>query len=54
MVELLEKQGVDLREEMEARLLLLEEQYRKEKLEADRKFQIQKKVKYDKYIKYKV
>ena len=43
-VELLEKQGVDLKAEMEKRLLTLEEQYRKEKEEADHLFEEQRKV----------
>ncbi|GJQ82255.1 kinesin-3B [Trypoxylus dichotomus] len=42
-VELLEKQGVDLKAEMEKRLLNLEEQYRKEKEEADQAFEEQRK-----------
>lgn len=43
-IELLEKQGVDLKAEMEKRLLNLEEQYRKEKEEADQAFEEQRKV----------
>lgn len=42
--ELLVKQGVDLREEMETRLLRLEEQFKKEKEEADKVFEKQKQV----------
>ncbi|KAK9739270.1 Kinesin-associated [Popillia japonica] len=42
-IELLEKQGVDLKAEMEKRLLNLEEQYRKEKEEADQAFEEQRK-----------
>ncbi|PAA73416.1 hypothetical protein BOX15_Mlig024839g1 [Macrostomum lignano] len=43
MAELLEKQGVDLRMEMEVRLMQLEEQYKREKEEADREFEKQRK-----------
>lgn len=43
-IELLEKQGVDLKAEMEKRLLHLEEQYRKEKETADQLFEEQRKV----------
>ncbi|XP_060574744.1 kinesin-like protein unc-104 isoform X4 [Ruditapes philippinarum] len=42
-LELLEKQGVDLRKEMETKLVALEEQYRKEKEEADLLFEQQRK-----------
>ncbi|CAE1283538.1 KIF1 [Acanthosepion pharaonis] len=42
-LELLEKQGIDLRKDMEQRLLALEEQYRKEKEEADLLFEQQRK-----------
>ncbi|CAL1684831.1 unnamed protein product [Lasius platythorax] len=42
-VELLEKQGIDLKVEMEKRLLVLEEQFRKEKEEADQLFEEQRK-----------
>ncbi|CAH1972059.1 unnamed protein product [Acanthoscelides obtectus] len=42
-IELLEKQGVDLRVEMEKKLMGLEEQYRKEKEEADQLFEEQRK-----------
>ncbi|KAL6447867.1 hypothetical protein ACFW04_000152 [Cataglyphis niger] len=42
-VELLEKQGIDLKAEMEKRLLVLEEQFRKEKEEADQLFEEQRK-----------
>lgn len=43
--ELLEKQGIDLKKEMEKRLIILEEQFRKEKLQADQEFEEQRKVK---------
>lgn len=43
-IELLEKQGVDLKAEMEKRLMTLEEQYRKEKETADQLFEEQRKV----------
>ncbi|RWS15771.1 kinesin-like protein unc-104 [Dinothrombium tinctorium] len=42
-LELLEKQGIDLKLEMEKKLLLLEEQYKKEKEEADMLFEEQRK-----------
>ncbi|XP_033229959.1 kinesin-like protein unc-104 isoform X4 [Belonocnema kinseyi] len=42
-IELLEKQGIDLKVEMEKRLLNLEEQFRKEKEEADQLFEEQRK-----------
>ncbi|XP_015436633.1 PREDICTED: kinesin-like protein unc-104 isoform X1 [Dufourea novaeangliae] len=42
-IELLEKQGIDLKVEMEKRLLVLEEQFRKEKEEADQLFEEQRK-----------
>ncbi|GAB1608050.1 kinesin-like protein unc-104 isoform X2 [Argonauta hians] len=42
-LELLENQGIDLRKDMEQRLLALEEQYRKEKEEADMLFEQQRK-----------
>ncbi|XP_058794339.1 kinesin-like protein unc-104 [Phymastichus coffea] len=42
-VELLEKQGIDLKAEMEKRLYVLEEQFRKEKEEADQLFEEQRK-----------
>ncbi|KAK2579260.1 hypothetical protein KPH14_008221 [Odynerus spinipes] len=42
-IELLEKQGIDLKLEMEKRLLVLEEQFRKEKEEADQFFEEQRK-----------
>ena len=41
-LELLEKQGIDLRTEMEQRLFTLEEQYKKEKEEADMLFEQQR------------
>ncbi|CAB0002307.1 unnamed protein product [Nesidiocoris tenuis] len=44
-IELLEKQGIDLKQEMNKRLLALEEQFRKEKEESDQKFEEQRKVK---------
>lgn len=43
-IELLEKQGIDLKEEMNKRLLALETQFRKEKQDADQKFEEQRKV----------
>lgn len=43
-IELLEKQGVDLKVEMEKRLVTLEEQYKKEKETADQLFEEQRKV----------
>jgi kinesin family protein 1 len=43
-IELLEKQGIDLREEMQKRLAALEEQFRKEKESADQAFEEQRKV----------
>ncbi|CAH1116318.1 unnamed protein product [Phaedon cochleariae] len=42
-IELLEKQGVDLKAEMKKKLVLLEEQYRKEKETADQLFEEQRK-----------
>lgn len=52
-IELLEKQGIDLKAEMEKRLLVLEEQFRKEKEEADQLFEEQRKVhRYITYIRY--
>ncbi|XP_018567497.1 kinesin-like protein unc-104 [Anoplophora glabripennis] len=42
-IELLEKQGVDLKVEMEKKLVTLEEQYRKEKETADQLFEEQRK-----------
>ncbi|XP_066589122.1 kinesin-like protein unc-104 isoform X3 [Prorops nasuta] len=42
-IELLEKQGIDLKLEMEKRLMVLEEQFRKEKEEADQLFEEQRK-----------
>uniref|UniRef100_A0ABD2XEL7 Kinesin-like protein unc-104 n=1 Tax=Trichogramma kaykai TaxID=54128 RepID=A0ABD2XEL7_9HYME len=42
-IELLEKQGIDLKAEMEKRLYVLEEQFRKEKEEADQLFEEQRK-----------
>ncbi|XP_074661847.1 kinesin-like protein unc-104 [Tubulanus polymorphus] len=41
-LELLEKEGIDLRTEMEQRLIRLEDQYRKEKEEADMMFELQR------------
>lgn len=43
-IELLEKQGIDLKAEMEKRLNVLEEQFKKEKEEADQLFEEQRKV----------
>lgn len=42
--ELLEKQGIDLKAEMQKRLIALEEQYKREKLQADQEFEEQRKV----------
>lgn len=42
-IELLEKQGIDLKAEMEKRLVVLEEQFKKEKLQADQEFEEQRK-----------
>lgn len=42
--ELLEKQGIDLKAEMAKRLCALEEQFRKEKEQADQEFEEQRKV----------
>lgn len=42
--ELLEKQGIDLKVEMQKRLDTLEEQYKREKLQADQEFEEQRKV----------
>ncbi|XP_058067087.1 kinesin-like protein unc-104 isoform X1 [Anopheles bellator] len=42
--ELLEKQGIDLKVEMEKRLLALEEQYKREKRAADQEFEEQRKT----------
>ncbi|TPP63469.1 Kinesin protein KIF1A [Fasciola gigantica] len=42
--ELLDKQGVDLRKEMEVRLLEMEEQFRREKEQSDRLFQEQRRT----------
>ncbi|XP_046809870.1 kinesin-like protein unc-104 isoform X11 [Lucilia cuprina] len=41
--ELLEKQGIDLKAEMQKRLDVLEEQYKREKLQADQEFEEQRK-----------
>lgn len=46
-IELLEKQGIDLKAEMGKRLQVLEEQFRKEKEEADIQFEEQRKVLFD-------
>lgn len=43
-IELLEKQGIDLKAEMQKKLVNLEEQYRKEKEAADQAFDEQRKV----------
>lgn len=42
-IELLEKQGIDLKAEMEKRLFALEEQFRREKQQADQEFEEQRK-----------
>lgn len=42
-IELLEKQGIDLKQEMKQRLMALEEQFRKEKQTADEAFEEQRK-----------
>jgi kinesin family member 1 len=42
--ELLEKQGIDLKKEMEKRLVMLEAQFKREKEEADQQFEEQRKV----------
>lgn len=44
--ELLEKQGIDLKAEMQKRLVALEEQFRREKEHADQQFEEQRKVSY--------
>lgn len=44
--ELLEKQGIDLKAEMQKRLIALEEQFKREKLQADQEFEEQRKVLY--------
>lgn len=49
-IELLEKQGIDLKLEMDKRLLILEEQYKKEKETADQLFEEQRKVIFKKNI----
>lgn len=41
--ELLEKEGIDLKAEMQKRLVVLEEQYKREKLQADQEFEQQRK-----------
>lgn len=41
--ELLEKQGIDLKAEMQKRLVALEEQFKREKLQADQEFEEQRK-----------
>lgn len=46
----MENQGIDLKAEMEKRLLVLEEQFRKEKEEADQLFEEQRKVRCNEYI----
>ncbi|CAC5401187.1 KIF1 [Mytilus coruscus] len=48
-LELLEKQGVDLKEDMEQRLFAIEEQYKKEKEEADMLFEQQRKEQVETY-----
>lgn len=56
--ELLEKQGIDLKAEMQKRLVALEEQFKREKLQADQEFEEQRKVsnryKYMKYAKVNI
>lgn len=52
-IELLEKQGIDLKVEMEKRLVALEEQFRKEKIQADQQFEEQKKVSMKNLIFYR-
>ncbi|XP_042232054.1 kinesin-like protein unc-104 isoform X1 [Homarus americanus] len=42
-IELLEKQGIDLKEEMQKRLVALEEQYQREKEEAQKEFEKERK-----------
>lgn len=42
--ELLEKQGIDLKAEMKKRLIALEEQFKREKMQADQEFEEQRKV----------
>lgn len=42
--ELLEKQGIDLKAEMQKRLCALEEQFKREKMQADQEFEEQRKV----------
>lgn len=42
--ELLEKQGIDLKAEMQKRLVALEEQFKREKMQADQEFEEQRKV----------
>lgn len=49
--ELLEKQGIDLKKEMEKRLVVLEEQFRREKLQADQEFEEQRKVSFQRAFK---
>lgn len=43
-MELLEKQGIDLKEEMQKRLVALEEQYQREKEEVQKEFDKERKV----------
>lgn len=43
-IELLEKQGIDLKAEMMKRIVVLEEQYKREKQQADQEFEEQRKV----------
>lgn len=42
--ELLEKQGIDLKAEMQKRLVALEEQFKREKMQADQEFEEQRKT----------
>lgn len=44
-IELLEKQGIDLKQDMQQKLNALEEQFRKDKETADQIFEEQRKVK---------
>lgn len=44
--ELLEKQGIDLKAEMQKRLLALEEQFRRDKEQADQEFEEQRKARH--------
>ncbi len=48
--ELLEKQGIDLKAEMKKRLVALEEQFKREKMQADQEFEEQRKVSFVKWF----